>query len=105
MNADYIYTHDHAYNFLVQYFLQELSDPIFRQDAAHEIEQDERMAYCRHMAAWLPYEPHYEEILKNLTTNEEGAIGTLFVYAYVVVLLSIIKSYPYMRLDKLLMRE
>lgn len=73
MTADYIYTHDHAYNFLIYYFLPELSDPIFRKDFVQEIEQHERMTYCRYMAAWLPYEPHYEEILKILTMKEEGA--------------------------------
>ena len=34
MTAAYIYSHDHAYNFLVSYFLPELSETEFRHDAA-----------------------------------------------------------------------
>ena len=34
MTADYIYTDDDAYNFLVYYFLPELSETEFRPDAA-----------------------------------------------------------------------
>ena len=66
ITPEYICTHDSIYGYLLRYFLPELSDPLFRQDAAQEIEQDERMTYCRYMAAWLPYQPHYQEILNQL---------------------------------------
>ena len=66
MTAEYIYTHESIYKYLLSYFLPDLSDHYFRQVAAQEIEQDERMTYCRYMAAWLPHEPYYKEILRNL---------------------------------------
>ena len=61
------------YNYLFSYFLPDLSDPCFRQDAAQEIEQDERMTYCRYMAAWLPHEPYYHEILKQIAGAAQRA--------------------------------
>ena len=63
MTADYIYTHDHAYNFLVSYFLPELSETEFRPDAAAG---DERFPVSQYMAALLPYEPHYNEIIRRI---------------------------------------
>ena len=66
MTPEYIYAHEPVYNYLVSYFLPDLSDHHFRQDTAPEIEQDERMAYCRYMAAWLPHKPHYKQILNKL---------------------------------------
>ena len=45
MTAEYIHSHESVYSYLLSYFLPELSDPHFRQDAAHEIEQNERMTY------------------------------------------------------------
>ena len=73
MTPEYINSHAPAYSYLLRYFLPELSDPLFRQDAAQEIEQDERMAYCRYMAAWLPYQPHYREIMKAILSKESSA--------------------------------
>jgi len=76
MIPEYINTQDSIYNHLLRYFLPELSDPHFWQEAAQEIEQDERMTYCRHMAAWLPYQPHYDQILHSLcdvTTQQTEA--------------------------------
>lgn len=70
ITADYIYAHDSVYNYLVLYFLPELSNPLFRQDVAKEIAENERLAYCRHMAAWLPYEPHYDKILQTILRKE-----------------------------------
>ena len=70
ITADYIYAHDSVYNYLVLYFLLELSNPLFRQDVAKEISENERLAYCRHMAAWLPYEPHYDKILQTILKKE-----------------------------------
>ena len=55
MTGEYINAHDPIYNYLLHYFLPDFSDPYFRQDAAQEIEQDERMTYCRYMAAWLSH--------------------------------------------------
>jgi len=66
MIPEYINSHESVYSYLLSYFLPDLSDPYFRQDAAQEIEQNERMTYCRYMAAWLPHEPHYEEILNRI---------------------------------------
>jgi len=87
MKPEYINSHEPIYNYLLRYFLPDLSDPHFRQDAAHEIEQDERMTYCRYMAAWLPHEPHYDEILKRIAgaaqcaNNKEDAVEhPLFCY-------------------------
>ena len=70
ITADYIYAHDSVYNYLVLYFLPELSNPLFRQDVAKEIAENERLAYCRHMAVWLPYEPHYDKILQTILSIE-----------------------------------
>ena len=61
MTADYIYTHEHAYNFLVYYFLPELSETEFRPDAAAE---DEHFPISQYLAALLPYEPHHSEIIR-----------------------------------------
>ena len=93
MTAEYINAHESIYNYLIRYFLPDLSDPYFRQDATQEIEQDERMAYCRCMAAWLPHEPHYAEILKRIAgaaqraNDKEDAVDEtdiLFSYTYVI---------------------
>jgi hypothetical protein len=62
MTADYICTHDHAYSFLVYYFLPELSETEFRPDAIG----DERFPVSRYIAALLPYEPYYSEIVKHI---------------------------------------
>ena len=48
MTANYIHTHDHAYNFLVYYFLPELSETEFRPDAAAG---EERFPVSQYMAA------------------------------------------------------
>ena len=66
MTPEYINSHEPIYNYLLRYFLPDLSDPYFRQAVTQEIEQDERMTYCRYMAAWLPHESHYNEILNKL---------------------------------------
>ena len=85
MNAEFINSNEPVYSYLLLYFLPDLSDPYFRQDVAQEIEQDERMTYCRYMAAWLPYEPHYAEILNRIagtthsTNDKEDAIRQLFI--------------------------
>ena len=93
MTPEYINAHEHIYSYLISYFLPELSDPYFRQDAAQEIEQDERMTYCCCMAAWLPHEPHYNEILKRIAgaaqcvNDKEDAVDEtdiLFSYTYVI---------------------
>ena len=63
MMAEYINANDHAYNFLVSYFLPELSETEFRPDAAAG---DERFPVSRYMAALLPYEPHYSEIIRRI---------------------------------------
>jgi len=87
MTPEYINAHEPIYSYLLSYFLPDLSDPYFRQDAAHEIEQDERMTYCRYMAALLPHEPHYEEILNQIAgaaqcanDKEDAAEHPLFCY-------------------------
>ena len=87
MTAEYLNAHEPIYSYLIHYFLPDLSDPHFRQDAAPEIEQDERMTYCRYMAAWLPHEPHYEEILNQIAgaaqcanDKEDAAEHPLFLY-------------------------
>ena len=92
MTPEYINAHESVYNYLLRYFLPDLSNPHFRQDAAQEIEQDERMTYCRYMAAWLPHEPHYEEILNRIAgaaqraNDKEDATetGILFSAIYVI---------------------
>ena len=68
MTADYIYTHDHAYNFLVYYFLPELSETVFNPDAAAG---DERFPISQYMAALLPYEPYYSEIVRCIQTAQK----------------------------------
>ena len=66
MTPEYINSHEPIYNYLLRYFLTDHSDPYFRQAVTQELEQDERMTYCRYMAAWLPHESHYNEILNKL---------------------------------------
>lgn len=68
MSPEYINANEPIYCYLVAYFLPDLSDPNFRQASAQEIEQDERMTYCRHMTAWLLHEKHYERILEKLSS-------------------------------------
>ena len=63
MTADYIYSHDYAYNYLVSYFLPELSETEFKPEVAAE---DERFSISQYMAALLPYEPHYSEIIRRI---------------------------------------
>ena len=63
MTANYVYTYDHAYNFLVSYFLPELSETDFRPDVTAE---NERFPVSQYMAALLPYEPHYDEIIRRI---------------------------------------
>jgi len=67
MTPEYINSNEPVYRYLVTYFLPELSDPNFRQASAQEIAQDERMIYCRHMAAWLPHEKQYSKIVQTST--------------------------------------
>ena len=89
---EYINSHEPVYNYLLRYFLPDLSDPCFRRTAAQEIEQNERMTYCRYMAAWLLHEPYYEEILNRIAraaqcaNDKEDAAETdiLFSYTYVI---------------------
>lgn len=71
IDAEYIYSNDIAYNYLVMYFLPELSDPYFRQENKTFIDQNERYAYSYCMASWLPYERHYEEIIPMLADTLE----------------------------------
>lgn len=78
MTPEYINTHESIYNYLFSHFLPELSDPYFRQDAAREIGQDERMTYCRYMAAWLPHEPHYDQILARCGYLDTNSITCLY---------------------------
>ena len=87
MTPEYINAHEPIYSYLLSYFLPDLSVPYFRQDAAHEIEQDERMTYCRYMAAWLSHEQHYNEILKQIAgaaqcanDKEDAVEHPLFLY-------------------------
>ena len=68
MTADYIYTYDHAYNFLVYYFLPELSETEFRPDAAAE---DERLPISQYLAALLPYDHHYSEIIRHIQSAQK----------------------------------
>ena len=74
MTAEYINDHNSIYNYLLRYFLPELSDPHFQQEVAQEIEYDERMTYCRYMAAWLPYQTHYREIISIILSKEPSAV-------------------------------
>ena len=68
MTADYIYTHDHAYNFLVYYFLIELSETEFDPDAAAG---DERFSVSQYMAALLPYESNSSEIIRRIQASQK----------------------------------
>ena len=63
MTADYIYSHDHTYNFLVYYFLPELSETEFDPDSAAG---DERFPISQYLAALLPYDSHYSEIIRRI---------------------------------------
>ena len=69
MTADYIHSHDHAYNFLVYYFLPELSETEFRPDAARE---DERFSVSQYMATLLLYEANYNDIIRRIYDKEDA---------------------------------
>ena len=80
MTAEYIYAHDYTYDFLVLYFLPEIFDPFFREDYAAEIDEDERLAYSRYIAALLPYEKDYDQIIQCLYDKEDAiAASSLFI--------------------------
>ena len=66
MSPEYINANEPIYCYLVAYFLPDLSDPGFRQASAQEIAQDERMTYCRHIAARLPHKKYYNQIVNKL---------------------------------------
>jgi len=68
MTADYICTHDYAYNFLVYYFLPELSETEFDPDVAAE---DERFPISQYMAALLPYESNSSEIIRRIQASQK----------------------------------
>ena len=68
MTADYISTHDHAYNFLVYYFLPELSETEFRSDAAAG---NERFPISQYLAVLLSYDPHNSEIIRRITPTQK----------------------------------
>ena len=63
------YANDNVFTFLVYYYLDQISDPCFEIELANDIKlsHDERLSLCQHMAAWLPYEKHYEEILQHIS--------------------------------------
>lgn len=56
MLAETINSNDAIYRFLIYYFLEDLPS----------LETDDRWALSQAMAAWLPYEKHYPEILKKI---------------------------------------
>ena len=68
MNNKYMNTIITRYNFLVSYFLLELSETEFRPDAAAG---DERFPVSQYMAALLPYEPHYTEIIRRIQSAQK----------------------------------
>ena len=68
MTAEYIYSHNHAYNFLVQYFLPDLSETEFDPTAAAE---DERFPISQYLAELLFYDPHYSEIIRRITPTQK----------------------------------
>ena len=78
MPADYIYTHDYTYDYLVLYFLPEIYDPFFRQDAAAEIEENERLAYSHYVAALLPYEKNHDQLIQFLYDKEDAIAASSF---------------------------
>ena len=84
MTAEYIYAHDYTYDYLVLYFLPEIYDPFFRQDYAAEIEEDERLAYSRYIAALLPYEKHYDQIIQYLYDKEDAIAASSFFIPYAI---------------------
>ena len=68
MTSESIYANDS-----IRRFLPELSNPHFRQEAAQVIEQDERMAVCRHMTARLPDQTRCDRIIRHI--YEQGAVS------------------------------
>lgn len=81
MTADYIYSHDHAYNFLVYYFLPELSETEFRPDAAV---RDERFSISQYMATLLLYEPNYNDIIQQIYDKEDAFTASSFIMFFLV---------------------
>lgn len=51
-----IYNNDAIYRFLIYYFLEDLPS----------LETDDRWTLSQTMAAWLPYEKHFTEILQKI---------------------------------------
>ena len=64
MSPERIYNSDIIYTFLIYYFIEDLSNPNLIPPI--EKSQNLRWTYCQHMAAWLPHEKHYTEILKRI---------------------------------------
>ena len=63
-----IYNNPSIYAFLTSYYADDLSDPYFTR----EIEQAEnpKLFICEQMAAWLPWEKHYADIMEYI--QKEG---------------------------------
>ncbi len=57
-----IYHNSEIYAFLTSYYADELSDPYFMREM--EQASDQRLFICEQIAAWLPWDKHYPEIME-----------------------------------------
>ena len=54
------------YSYLVWYYIEYISDPLFRQEKKVELEQNERALYCRLFASWVNADQNKKAILKQM---------------------------------------
>ena len=68
IKPELIYHNERIYNFLVLFYLEELSNPYFQNEIQYLLNEvkNERWLYSQYMASWLPYEKDYEKILMKI---------------------------------------
>lgn len=65
-----IYHNSEIYAFLTSYYADDLSDPYFMREM--EQASDQRLFICEQIAAWLPWDKHYTEIISIIHTIQAG---------------------------------
>ena len=72
MRPEEIYVNDAVYNFLIYYYLEELSNPYLTEEISSI--QNQRWSQCVQLAAWLHYEKNYDKIRQRLYELTEAGI-------------------------------
>ena len=71
ISAEKIYFNESIYGFLSLYYLEELFDfiPLYEIETSYDL----RWTYSQYIAAWLPFEKHYPEIVEKI--NRLARVG------------------------------